>query len=212
MAPSSDAGVLNISGNWIMDKTRSTDLDSVFKLQGIGWITRKAVTASTVTLTITQTAELDDSTAGSTELITLQQVLTGGFGSGPERRPLTWADLKHNDTLFGSVIIRSRYVTGVKDSGCRVRPVLECQTQVTGSDIESFLTEAVVMGQNTHATEEYIEKAFIQDFVCSVNSGWTAEQLWALETIGEEEYLTRKVVVAKGTSNECARVFYKRAQ
>ncbi|KAE8347241.1 hypothetical protein BDV24DRAFT_121795 [Aspergillus arachidicola] len=34
MAPLSDTSIRNLSGTWEMDKTRSTDLDAVFKLVG----------------------------------------------------------------------------------------------------------------------------------------------------------------------------------
>ncbi|QKX55863.1 uncharacterized protein TRUGW13939_02962 [Talaromyces rugulosus] len=200
------AGVLNLGGNWVMDKAKSTGLDAVLTLQGIGWLTRKAVTASTVNLKITQGSHADTDGVESTEWITLEQVLTGGLRGAPEVRSLSWADFKHDDTLFGPVIVRSHYVPGAKKPDGRIYPVLEVQTQVDRFNIESWLTAAVITDQKT----DNLEKAFMHDYICSVSTGWTAEQVWALETTEEGTLLTRKVAVVKGFSTETAHVFYKR--
>lgn len=107
----------------------------------------------------------------------LEPALAVGLKGTPENRQLTWAEFEHNDTLFGPVIIRSHYIAGAKTSDGRFRPVVELQTKATGSDVESFLTEVAVMDLEVEDAEETVEKAFIHDFVRSVNSGWTAEQV-----------------------------------
>jgi hypothetical protein len=88
-------------------------------------------------------------------------------------RTLSWADFKHDDTLFGPVIIRSHYVPGAKKPDGRIRPVLEVQTQVDRFNIEPWLTAAVITDQKT----ENLEKAFMHDYIRSVSAGWTAEQV-----------------------------------
>ncbi|EAW16919.1 uncharacterized protein NFIA_002710 [Aspergillus fischeri NRRL 181] len=196
---------LNISGNWVMDKTRSANLDAVLKLQGIRWITRKVIGTSTMTLKITQVSDTNGSTGEPVEWMTLEAALTGGLKGVPERRPLTWTEFEHDDTIFGPVVIRSHYVSEKRNSGGRVCPLVELQTKDAGC-----LVEAVVVGQDGEAAEATIEKAFIHDFVRSMDYGWTAEQIWTVEIVGEETYLTRRIVVVKGSSSESAIVFYKR--
>lgn len=154
---------------------------------------------------------------------------SGGVKGEPENRQLTWAEFEHNDTLFGPVIIRSRYIAGTKYLDNEFLPIVELQTPAAGSDVGAFLT--ALIGTDLEAESEHttVEKVFIHDFVRSANSGWTAEQvgvprasllysiyslhepqIWALEIIGAEEYLTRRVVVVKNTSTELAQIFYRR--
>lgn len=104
----------------------------------------------------------------------LEPALTGGLKGVPEKRELTWIEFEHNDTLFGSVSIRSHYIPGVRDpKGC-VRPVVEFETKSAGIDA---LAEAVLIDDQNQVEGELIEKAFIHDFIRSFDSGWTAEQV-----------------------------------
>ncbi|KUL83800.1 hypothetical protein ZTR_06607 [Talaromyces verruculosus] len=147
-------------------------------------------------------------TDGSTSM-RLEQA-SGGLKGEPENRQLTWAEFEHNDTLFGPVIIRSHYISGTRYLDKGFRPIVELQTTAAGSDVRPFLTELI--GTDLEAESEHmtVEKVFIHDFVRSANSGWTAEQIWALEIIGEEEFLTRRVVVVNNTSTELAHVLFRR--
>ncbi|OGM48270.1 hypothetical protein ABOM_002079 [Aspergillus bombycis] len=213
MAPPNGETITNISGTWVMDKSLSTNLDAVFKLQGISWIIRKTISASTSTLKITQGSDEDgDSLNGApTEWMLLEPALAGGLQGTPEKRQFTWTEFEHNDTLFGRVIIRSHYISGQRTADGRVRPLVEPFTEVVCKpDAKSILTEAVVLGPET-AEEEKTDKAFIHDSIRSVYHGWTAEQIWAVEIVGGEPLLTRRVVVWKGSYAESARVFYRLA-
>ncbi len=109
--------------------------------------------------------------------------MTGGLKGVPERRPLNWTEFEQNDTLFGLVRIRSRYIDGTMTSDGRVQPLVEPQIKDAGPESESFLSEAISMGQKGEAIGGTIEKAFIHDFVCSINSGWIAEQVCISHTL-----------------------------
>lgn len=104
--------------------------------------------------------------------MTFEAALTGGLKGVPERRLLTWTETEHHDTIFGPVIIRSHYISGIRSPDGRVRPFVELQTKDA-----DYLTEAVVLDQERDAAEATIKKAFIHDFVRSADSGWTAEQV-----------------------------------
>ncbi|KAF3401353.1 hypothetical protein DPV78_005938 [Talaromyces pinophilus] len=187
------------------DKNRSTDLDCVLKLQGIGWVSRKAISVSTMTLKITQETDADGCT-----IMTLEPALTGGLKGAPERRPLDWTQFEQNDTLFGLVRIRSRYIDGTVISDGQVRPLVELQIKDGGQDRESFLGGEFSIDTKHEVTGGIIKEAFLHDFVCSINSGWIAEQIWAVENTGEEKILTRRIVVVNGKSIQTARVIYNR--
>ena len=75
----------------------------MLELQGVGWLTRKAIAMATVTLNITHYK--DDS---AVEHIDIDQVLTGGIPGTSERRILDWTPREHEDHIFGSVCGKSR--------------------------------------------------------------------------------------------------------
>jgi hypothetical protein len=135
-------------------------------------MTRRAISVSTTTLKITQYSDLEGTT-----FLTLEPALTGGLTGASERRPLNWTEFEQNDTLFGLVRIRSRYIDGAMTSDGLVRPLLELQSKDAGPVSESFLGEAISMEKEEAATSGTIEKAFIHDYVCSTNFGWVAEQV-----------------------------------
>ncbi|KAB8269235.1 hypothetical protein BDV30DRAFT_230021 [Aspergillus minisclerotigenes] len=215
MPPPNGQNITNLSGIWVIVRQGlSNNLDAIFQLGRKSWIIRKAISASTATLKITQGSDKhDDSPAcAPTEWMTLEPALAGGLEGTPEKRLLTWAKFEHNDNLFGRVIIRSHYVSGQRTEDGRVRPLIEPFTKVvTKPDSESILTEAVVLAPETTGAEEKMDKAFIHDFIRSVYHGWTAEQIWAVEIVGEEPLLTRRIVVCEGSYAECARAFYRLA-
>ncbi|KAL2855608.1 hypothetical protein BJX68DRAFT_263965 [Aspergillus pseudodeflectus] len=209
MAATNGISIRNLNGNWVMDKARSTNVDAVFKLQGVGWVTRKAIAAATPSLKITQWSDADSvgSSSSAAEWMLLEPALAGVLKPAPEKRSMTWTEAEYNDSLFGRVVIRSQYISGEKTSDGRVRPLVKFQTMNLGADAESVLGEPVIVSQD-EAFPDTVEKAFIHDFVRSVDSGWTAEQIWAVELVGEEVILSRRAVVAKGSSTESARVIY----
>ncbi|KAL4915884.1 hypothetical protein BDW62DRAFT_203188 [Aspergillus aurantiobrunneus] len=71
----------NLSGNWVVDKSRTTKMDAAPKLQGTSWLRRKAVTSGTITLRINQ-APTDESTR-----ITTQQGLRGSTNADGKTKP-----------------------------------------------------------------------------------------------------------------------------
>ncbi|KAL2846161.1 hypothetical protein BJY01DRAFT_175687 [Aspergillus pseudoustus] len=204
-------GIAHMNGSWVLDKEHSTGLEEVLKLQGIGWITRKAILASSVTLKITQHSEVTASSGDLVNSITLEQVLSSGLRGGPEKRLLDWSKSKYNDTLFGMVIIQSQYVSGLKDSNMKTQPVFIAATPGIDAGNETFLSEPAFIAGDTKGLEENIEEAFLHDFIRSEDSGWTAEQIWTVESVNTETVLTRRTVVAKGRQTQVARVLYRRS-
>ncbi|KAL4881898.1 hypothetical protein BJY04DRAFT_217963 [Aspergillus karnatakaensis] len=211
MASMNGPNIPKMNGNWILDKDRSTGLEEVLKLQGIGWLTRMTVLAATVTLKITQESEVIAPTTEPVKAITLEQVLSGGLGGRPEKRLLNWTESKHNDILFGRVVIQSHYIPGLSESGGKIQPVFVAATTALDERTESFLNEVVLVDGYSDVAEKSLKELFLHDFIRSEGAGWTAEQVWAVESVGGEILLTRRVVVAKGRDTKTARVFYTRS-
>ncbi|KAL2827586.1 hypothetical protein BDW59DRAFT_160230 [Aspergillus cavernicola] len=211
MTPRSDVNIRNLTGDWTIDKARTDNLDAALKLQGIGWLRRKAVTSGTITLNITQTT---DSNSPVTNLM-MQQGLRGIFPGVEQTRALNWTDHEQVDSVSGAgIVVRSRFVRGVKDGDAKVKPVFEVETDSpkNKSDVESFLGTPVSvrdLGEKDGEGEESLEKAFVQDSITCADSGWTAEQIWAVEKDGDEIFLTCKAVAVKGSSTENASLVYK---
>ncbi|RDW89817.1 uncharacterized protein DSM5745_01592 [Aspergillus mulundensis] len=198
MAPS-DISIRNLTGDWAIDKTKSKNIDGALKLQGIGWLRRKAVTSGTITL---KTTHSDNS-------LMMQQGLRGIFPGVEQTRSLDWSEHEHVDAVSGAAIkVRSRFVPGVLE-GEKVKPVLQVETPTaTGKrgEVEEYLGAAVsAPGQS----DETREKAFVQDFIVCESGGWTAEQIWAVETIGDGLFLTCRAVAAKGDAIEQAYQVYQ---
>ncbi|KAL3443178.1 hypothetical protein BJX65DRAFT_298420 [Aspergillus insuetus] len=197
------ANIPNMTGSWVLDKNQSTGLDEVFKLQGISWITRKAVLAASVTLKITQ------GSSDGVQSISLEQVLSGGIRGATDKRLLGWTESEHSDTLFGRVIIKSHYVPGRRDSDGKVQPVFAAATVGIDATAEFFLNQAVVLDGYADVAEEDLHQVFLHEFIRSEGSGWTVEQIWSVETIGGETVLTRRLVATKGRTTETARVVFR---
>ncbi|KAL5044130.1 hypothetical protein BDW71DRAFT_209540 [Aspergillus fruticulosus] len=210
--PAAGVSFRNLTGDWVIDKSKSTNIDGALKLQGIGWLRRKAVTSGTITL---KTAHIIDAHSGKQPVarLMMQQGLRGIFPGVEQTRPLDWSAHEQVDAVSGAAItVRSRYVRGVEDGdGSRVKPVLRVETSAAGdqgkADNEAFLGAAVSVPE--FDGEEARAKAFVQDYIVCESGGWTAEQIWAVERLDGGLFLTCRAVAAKGNATEQAYQVYQ---
>lgn len=136
------------------------------------------MTSGTITLKIKQTTDSQDGGEPITRLM-LQQGLRGIFPGVEQTTTLDWTEHKQVDAVSGAaIIVRSRFVRGVRDAGGRVKPVLDIQTTAAGKrgGIEAYLGTAVSVPPGDGG-EDLREKAFVQDFIRCPDGGWTAEQV-----------------------------------
>ncbi|KAL4786324.1 hypothetical protein BJX76DRAFT_355228 [Aspergillus varians] len=202
MAPPTDLSIQNLTGDWVVDKSKTENMDAPLKLQGVGWLRRKAVTSGTITLKINQTIQAKDGGEPVVRIM-MQQGLRGVFPGVEQTRALDWTEHEQVDAVSGAaLIVRSRFVSGVSDGNDKVKPVLEIETAGDKADIEAYLGSAVSGPAET-------EKAFVQDFIRCSDGGWTVEQIWAVESIADELFLVCKSVAAKDSSTEHARLVYQ---
>ncbi|KAL4777159.1 hypothetical protein BDW60DRAFT_203248 [Aspergillus nidulans var. acristatus] len=207
-----EVSIRSLTGDWVIDKSKSTNIDGALKLQGIGWLRRKAVTSGTITLKTANTTEAHNGEQPITRLM-MQQGLRGIFPGVEQSRSLDWSAHEQVDAVSGAAItVRSRYVRGVEDGdGSKLKPVLQVETSVTSekgkADIEAFLGTAVSVPGIGDG--EAREKAFVQDYIVCESGGWTAEQVWAVERVDGRMFLTCRAVAAKGDATEMAYQVYQ---
>ena len=75
-----------------------------------------------------------------------------------------------------------------------------------GEDSKQFLLAQKLRDGRTGC--HFLENEHLQSWVMNDQGGWTAEQIWGFEEIGEKRYYTRRVVVRKGDQGEKARLVY----
>ncbi|GJE87613.1 hypothetical protein PsYK624_036960 [Phanerochaete sordida] len=102
MAVPAEMTTLNISGKYYQNKAQSDDTDEILRLQGVSWMTRTIIRNATLYLTINHRTE------DGVELITVDQVLSGGVGSSTETRTLDWSEREVDDKVYGPIVTKTR--------------------------------------------------------------------------------------------------------
>ncbi|OJJ40447.1 hypothetical protein ASPWEDRAFT_33843 [Aspergillus wentii DTO 134E9] len=217
MAAPADVTIKNLNGEWVMNKTISTPPDAILTLQGMGWVTRKALSYATVTMKINQYANPENNKVVN---IDIDQVVTGGIKGTSEKRITDREKREHSDHIFGTVQGQSRLLRGSKGEDGKVRPDIELNTKIDDEKVRKFLRGEVL--PDGSASEGYVveelgeehgegEGLWLQSFVQNTDSGygWTAEQIWGFEVIDGKRYYVRRVAVAKDGKYELGRLVYE---
>lgn len=179
-APPSET-LADLSGKWQMNKTLSQSPDAALQLQGISWLTRKAIGLSTVTLDITQYTGPPSPPSSSTVPVThleIAQTATGGIKGTSEKRCLDYVWREHSDWMFGHVKGQSRWVK---------------KEEIGDTFLEGGWIE---------------EGEYIESYVESLENGWTARQIWGFQMVNGERRYCRNIVVRKGEEKVEFRLVY----
>ncbi|KAI9375913.1 hypothetical protein BJX61DRAFT_539368 [Aspergillus egyptiacus] len=204
-----DVTIKTLQGSWTLDKTIADDADRILTLQGVGWLTRKAISAATMTLHFTSTQSPDTPTTH----LKMRQTLTGGIPGSTEDRIMDWAERERSNHIYGEVLSRSRLIGGVRGEDGNVRPELELQSQAGSSAIEEevrgFLCAGVPDLSSVEEKEGRYGDLYIHDFGRNEKGGWTAEQIWCIEVIEGKKYLARRIAVVREDGYELARLVYR---
>lgn len=179
MAAPPEKTLRDLNGTWVMNKTLSDSADPALALQGVGWLTRKAIGLATVTL---HTKEYVDE-QGVTH-IDIQQTATGGVKGTTEDRTLDDTFREHTDWLFGHVKGRTGWVGSREGLG--------------GDGKDGFLTDGWEDGQ-----AEWIESN-----VESLDRGWKVIQVWGFRIVNGERRYARNTVLTKGAERVELRLVY----
>ncbi|KAK2755699.1 hypothetical protein FQN54_005849 [Arachnomyces sp. PD_36] len=188
MATSFVSVIRDLQGVWTMEKTLSTELDPIFKLQGIGWFIRRALALATINLHVSGSTKIDPQTSRLMMNIDIAQKATGGLAGTTEKRTLDREWRNHQDYLFGSLKHRSQLIGGSPDKDGITRPDFELQTRLAEREIKEFLRAEILPGGERSggflveaSMGEYSDRKngeWVHTFAINGTSGWTAEQVW----------------------------------
>ncbi|KAJ4296086.1 hypothetical protein N0V88_004788 [Collariella sp. IMI 366227] len=181
MAAPANKTIGDLNGKWIMNRSQSNSIEPTLALQGVGWVTRKAVSMATLTLHIKQfvapPSPPADPAAAPVVHIQIDQTGTGGMKGSTEKRCLDHVFRDHSDWLFGHVKGQTRWVTPNDITDAHLAAGwLEGEEEKGGPNGETHL-------------ESHVE---------SYDAGWTATQIWGFKLIEGVRKYVRNVVVAKG--------------
>ncbi|PTU17182.1 hypothetical protein P175DRAFT_0535988 [Aspergillus ochraceoroseus IBT 24754] len=202
MASLTDLNAKGLSGNWLLDKKLSDDVGPILKLQGLGWLMRKAICAATMVVTFAEHRQ----EGTSDTYLTFDQTLKG-IHTLSEKRVLDWTEQDHSDDVFGDVIIRSQLIGGEKGEDGKIYANATLETNLTRDPrAEADAKQHLRCGTLASAKEQDV--VYLHDFIRSKSGAWTMEQIWAIELIEGKRFLARYAVVAKDSSVELRRCFY----
>ncbi|CAJ2500927.1 Uu.00g037800.m01.CDS01 [Anthostomella pinea] len=195
MAAPASKTIGDINGKWALNKTLSDPVDPALSMQGIGWLTRKAIGAASVTLDIKQYIGAPKPPSTSTEQVTridITQLVTGGLKGTQENRSLDDEFREHSDWLFGTVRGHGRWM-GADELAALVAAGGEAVAKgwVDGSGF--LAADWIEEGEGGGPKGE----THVYSFVESLDSDWTATQVWGFQMVGGERRYARNVVVAK---------------
>jgi hypothetical protein len=155
MAAPSTVTTLNLTGKYIMNKTLSDDSDEILRLQGVGWVMRRAIGMATLTLAVNHNKGDD-----GYEHIDIDQTLTGGISGTSEKRILDWTERKADDRIFGAVVSKSRRLK-----------------------LEEIENEFLKKDWLPDTAEHGAINSYVYSDTPKSNTSWTAEQIWGFEEI-----------------------------
>ncbi|KAI1840936.1 hypothetical protein JX265_004652 [Neoarthrinium moseri] len=182
MAAPASKTIGDLSGKWVMNKTLSDNPEPGLALQGIGYLTRKAIGLATVTLHAKQYTDAD-----GVVHIDIEQTATGGIKGTSEHRTVNNATREHSDWLFGHVVSRATWSAAGADALAAIEPVKEHGVE--------FLAKGWLDGEAERTGPDaalHVVSSAVAD------GGWTATQVWGFQTIGGERRYARNIVLKKG--------------
>ncbi|KAF7544206.1 hypothetical protein G7Z17_g10125 [Cylindrodendrum hubeiense] len=173
----------DLNGNWIMNKSLSDSSEPVLALQGIGWMTRKAIGLATISIAVNQYQAPPKAPNTSTDIVTHIDIVqsASGLSSTTENRCIDNTFRDNSDWLFGTVKSRSAFVS------------------LDEVDDEFLKKGWLIEGEG---------KQFVKSYVESQGNGWIATQIWGFETIDGERRYCRHVMVTKGDERVQIRLVY----
>ncbi|KAL7824198.1 hypothetical protein V8C26DRAFT_385231 [Trichoderma gracile] len=183
MAAPSTKTTKNLNGHWTLNKSLSDSSEPVLALQGIGYITRKAIGLATITIEVRQYEGPPSPPNTSTDPVTHIDIVQSAskLSSTQENRCMDGFTRGHTDWLFGTVEGSSRWVS-----------------------LDEVADEFLKKGWEVEGEG----KSFITNVAKNAERGWVAEQVWGFQIVDGERRYCRHVVVTKGEERAQIRLVY----
>lgn len=171
MAAPPAVALQSLSGNWQLNKSCSDDFSKVLALQGVNILLRKTATAAAIHLRITQ--------PDSQHINMAQSVTSGKIAGTTEEYTLDWEWRTNQDSFFGEIAGRSRWVS-----------------------VEEGRETEVVGGGEGEWIEGDSEGKLIEAEGRKEDGEWRAHHLWGFEVVDGERRHTRRVFVRNQKGEE----------
>ncbi|OTA69272.1 hypothetical protein K449DRAFT_322262 [Hypoxylon sp. EC38] len=199
MAAPATKTIGDLNGKWVLNKNLSDSVEPALALQGVGWLTRKTINTTSVTLHVKQYkgAPSPPASAADNALVTridIEQVAAAGIKGTTENRCLDFVYREHSDWIFGKVRGRSRWINADDLKALVAAP--DGEAIKSGWVKDDFVARDWLEGDAEKGGPE--GETHILNHVESLDNGWTALQVWGFQDIGGERRYTRNIVVAKG--------------
>lgn len=171
MAAPPQISLQSLSGRYTLNKSCSDDFGKVLALQGVNLLVRKVATAASVHLKISQPS--------ANEIKMAQSVTAGKIPGTTEDYTLDWEWRNNEDSFFGAVEGRSRWVS--VEEGLK--------TGITGQGEGEWI-------------EGGSDGKLIQAEGKKPDGEWEAAHLWGFEIVDGERRHTRRVSVKNNKGEE----------
>jgi hypothetical protein len=155
--------------------------------QGMSWITRKAISLATITLTISEYTKTDPTTGKEVIYIESVQKATGGLAGTKEVHVCDWSEVENSDPIFGQVVARDRFFWGSTAPDGTIRPDIDIQTQTGGDLVRKFLrgeiladgsdSDGFLMDGHQDVNLGDGQGLWLQGFGDNRDARWTVEQV-----------------------------------
>lgn len=170
-------------------------------MQGVGYLTRKAIGFATVTLAVKQFMgphTPPSTTEGECVRIDIAQTATGGIKGTTENRCVDGESRTHSDWLFGTVDSKSYFTTDdVRDAVAKHGVEGASADYLAGNWLEDESEKTGPDGA-----------AHLVSVADNQKDGWIAVQVWGFQTIGGERRYARNIVLKKGDKEVEMRLVY----
>lgn len=160
------------------NKSLSGSADPGLVIQGMGYLTRTAISMASISLDVNQYEAPPKEPNTSTDTFThidLDQT-AAGVSTTTEKRCLDDTFREHTDKVFGSVKGRSLWVS-----------------------VEDLKDDFLKGGWNVESDSS---KELIQSYVESLEADWVATQIWGFQTVDGERRYCRNIVIEKVTRDD----------
>ncbi|KAJ6028357.1 hypothetical protein N7540_003933 [Penicillium herquei] len=192
MAAPLSKDITNLEGTWHLNRKLSDDPDQMFALQGVPWITRKALRFANLSLQISQSVSFSDVSSdsatesssedgGSVTTLHVRQTVTPGSFNSDSSCPVNGLYQDMTVPIFGDIKMKLQYV-GTDD----------VKNDLMRQSFEDACASKMVIDEGAE----------------NPKMGWSAHVLWGFENINGKRYFTRNVRTWKKDEIVVVRMVY----
>ncbi|KAG6820552.1 hypothetical protein H0H93_015437 [Arthromyces matolae] len=189
MATPPSMTILDITGTYSLNRQKSSkNLDDMLSLQGVSWLTRKAIAygSPTLKITVVKDAEgVEQITMANpflwyklpdSEILTKSSFLPGGIAGPVDKPTLDWEEVRLVHDVFGAIAARMR------------RTTID-NLQFEGEEDKD--NESLKTGWTDDTLEHGVIQFYVKSDTTKSGKVWTDNETWGIELDDGERRFTR---------------------